>query len=87
MSGSRMITILTPAQIAQNPTTALSLAVAGAVLLLLLLALREVAANAGKDGWRRLANSLNIAIVPLLMTFVMAIAVVIGNYFRMNPPR
>jgi hypothetical protein len=86
MNGSRMITILTPAQIAQDPTLVSSLVIVGVVLLLVLLALRELAANSD-EGWPGLAASLNIAIVPLMMSFVVAMAVAVGNWLRAGAPR
>ena len=84
MNGERMVTILTPPQLIGDQASSYSLLALGTVLLLLLLALRELAASA-EGGWHGLARSLNVAIIPLLMVFFVSISVVIAHFVSSLP--
>ena len=63
-----MISIITPVEMSLDIALSASLGTISMLLLLALLVLKEVAMNL-EGAWQTLGRFLNIALVPLLITF------------------
>jgi hypothetical protein len=66
-------------------TMSTPLVIGGVVLLVGLLALRELTSSLGGD-WRRFTRYLNLAILPLLIAFAITITMILTTFVSFPPP-
>jgi ABC-type uncharacterized transport system involved in gliding motility auxiliary subunit len=76
-----MVSIITPFEMALDVPVSASLSVMAILLLIILMVLKELASTSERR-WQALGRFLNIAIVPLLITFFITVTTRIADVLR-----